>query len=133
MKILKIDHIGVAVNSINNKKNFWTNILGLKFIGTEKVKDQGVITGFLSVGESKIELIESILPNGTIAKHIEKRGEGFQHIAFQVYNINDSITKLKKNGVLLINDIPRIGANGSKIIFIHPKFSGGILVELCEF
>ena len=132
MKILKIDHIGIAVNSIENGKNFWTDILGLDFEGDEIVEAQKVKTAFFPVGKSEVELLESTAPDGPIAKFIEKKGEGIQHIAFRVENIETALAELKKKGVRLIDETPRNGAGGAKIAFLHPKATSGVLVELCE-
>jgi len=132
MKILKIDHLGIAVNSIDGRKNFWTDGLGLSLEGTETVAEQKVTTAFLPVGESEVELLESTAPDGPIAKYIEKKGEGIQHVAFQVENIEDALAELKEKDVKLIDQKPRIGAGGAKIAFLHPKATGGVLVELCE-
>jgi len=132
MKILKIDHLGVAVNSISEGKNFWTNVLGLAFEGTETVEEQKVTTAFFPVGESEVELLESTSPDGPIAKYLEKKGAGLQHIAFRVENLESALQELKHKGVRLIDEKPRHGAGGAKIAFLHPKATGGILVELCE-
>ena len=132
MKVLKIDHLGVAVNSIDDGKNFWRDILGLEFEGIETVHEQKVNTGFFPVGESEVELLESTSPDGPIAKYLEKRGEGIQHIAFRVPNLEEALQELKEKGVRLIDEKPRHGAGGAKIAFLHPKATGGVLVELCE-
>jgi methylmalonyl-CoA/ethylmalonyl-CoA epimerase len=132
MKILKIDHLGVAVNSISEGKNFWADVLGLEFEGTETVEEQKVTTAFFPVGESEVELLESTSPDGPIAKYLEKKGAGLQHIAFRVENIESALQELKDKGVRLIDEKPRHGAGGAKIAFLHPKATGGILVELCE-
>ena len=132
MEILKIDHLGIAVNSIDDGKNFWSEILGLKFQGSETVEAQKVTTAFFPVGESEVELLESTSPDGPVAKFIEKRGQGFQHIAFRVANIEEALKELKEKGIQLIDKEPRIGAGGAKIAFLHPKATGGVLVELCE-
>ena len=132
MKILKIDHLGIAVNSIEAGKSFWTGVLGLKFEGSETVAEQKVTTAFFPVGESEVELLESTAPDGPVAKYIEKRGEGIQHIAFRVENIEEALAELKEKGIRLIDEKPRTGAGGAKIAFLHPKSTNGILVELCE-
>ncbi len=132
MKILKIDHLGVAVNSIENGKDFWSGVLGLEFEGDETVAAQKVKTAFFPVGESEVELLESTAPDGPIAKFIDKKGEGIQHIAFRVENIEHALAELKEKGVRLIDQTPRIGAGGAKIAFLHPKATSGVLVELCE-
>ncbi len=132
MKILKIDHLGIAVNSIEQGKNFWTDVLGLEFAGAETVAEQKVTTAFFPVGESEVELLESTAPDGPIAKYLEKRGEGIQHVAFCVENIEEALAELKAKGIRLIDEKPRIGAGGAKIAFLHPKATQGVLVELCE-
>ncbi len=132
MKILKIDHLGIAVNSIGDGKKFWTDVLGLKFEGSETVAEQKVTTGFFPVGESEVELLESTAPDGPVAKFIEKKGEGMQHVAFRVENIEEALEELKIKGIKLIDEKPRIGAGGAKIAFLHPKSTNGVLVELCE-
>ncbi len=132
MKILKIDHIGVAVNSMDAGKKFWSEILELDFAGEETVEAQKVKTGFFPVGESEVELLESTSPDGPVAKYIEKKGPGMQHIAFLVEDIEASLAELKEKNVALIDKEPRIGAGGKKIAFLHPKATGGVLVELCQ-
>ncbi|MBC8394481.1 MAG: methylmalonyl-CoA epimerase [Deltaproteobacteria bacterium] len=132
MKILKIDHLGIAVKSIDDGKNFWTGILGLEFEGTETVEEQKVTTAFFPVGESEVELLESTADDGPVAKYIEKRGEGIQHVAFRVENIETALAELKEKGIRLIDETPRKGAGGAKIAFLHPKSTNGVLVELCE-
>lgn len=132
MKITKIDHLGIAVKSIDEGKNFWTDVLGLTFAGTDTVETQKVTTAFFPVGESEVELLESTSPDGPVAKYIEKKGEGIQHIAFRVENIEAALQELKERGIRLIDETPRIGAGGAKIAFLHPKATAGVLVELCQ-
>lgn len=132
MKLLKIDHLGIAVNSIDDGKNFWTDVLGLEFAGKETVETQKVTTAFFPVGESEVELLESTSPDGPVAKYIEKKGEGIQHIAFRVENIEEALKELKDKGIRLIDETPRLGAGGAKIAFLHPKATAGVLVELCQ-
>ncbi len=132
MKILKIDHLGIAVNSIDDGKDFWSGVLGLEFEGAETVAEQKVTTAFFPVGESEVELLESTAPDGPVAKYIEKRGQGIQHVAFRVENIEEALAELKEKGVQLIDQQPRIGAGGAKIAFLHPKATAGVLVELCQ-
>lgn len=132
MKILKIDHLGIAVNSVDEGKKFWTDVLGLSFEGAETVEEQKVTTAFFPVGESEVELLESTSPDGPVAKFIEKKGTGFQHVAFRVENIEEALAELKEKGIKLIDEKPRIGAGGAKIAFLHPKATGGVLVELCQ-
>ena len=132
MQILKIDHLGIAVNSIEQGKSFWHEILGLSFEGTETVAEQKVTTAFFPVGESEVELLESTAADGPVAKYIEKRGEGIQHIAFRVADIDAALAELKAKGIKLIDETPRRGAGGARIAFLHPKATGGVLVELCQ-
>jgi len=128
----KIDHIGIAVRNIEKTSKLLSNILGLKVVGEEIVEEQKVKVAFLPLGDSELELLESTSPEGPIARFIEKKGEGIQHIAFRVNNIEEVLEKLKKEGVKLIDEKPRYGAGGAKIAFLHPKDTNGILVELCE-
>jgi len=130
--IKKIDHIGVAVENLNEAMRLYRESLGLEIEGTEEIKEQRVKVAFIPVGESRIELIESIDPNGLIAKFIERRGEGIHHIALEVDRIEDALQKLKERGVQLIDEKPRIGAHKMKIAFLHPKSTRGVLLELCE-
>jgi methylmalonyl-CoA/ethylmalonyl-CoA epimerase len=132
MKILKIDHLGIAVNSIAQGRSFWADVLGLSFEGSETVTEQKVTTAFFPVGESEVELLESTSPDGPVAKFIEKRGQGFQHVAFRVENLEEALAELKGKGIRLIDEKPRLGAGGAKIAFLHPKDTNGVLVELCE-
>ncbi|MCR4430598.1 MAG: methylmalonyl-CoA epimerase [Tepidanaerobacteraceae bacterium] len=128
----KIDHIGIAVKNLNESLRVFEEILGLKSIGLETVTDQKVKVAFIPVGESEIELLESTEPDGAIAKFIEKNGEGIQHIAFRVDNIEKVLEDLKAQKVRLIDEKPRKGAGGARIAFIHPKATNGVLIELCE-
>jgi methylmalonyl-CoA/ethylmalonyl-CoA epimerase len=130
--IEKIDHIGIAVRSIEKTSELFSNILGLKVAGEEIVEEQKVKIAFLPLGDSELELLESTSPEGPIAKFIEKKGEGIQHIAFRVDNIEKALEKLKKEGVSLIDEKPRYGAGGAKIAFLHPKGTNGVLIELSE-
>lgn len=134
MKILQIDHLGIAVNSLEEGKTFWCDVLGLPMEGTETVEEQKVTTAFCPVGESEVELLVSTAPDGPIAKFIEKNGGkgGFQHVAFRVENIEEALAELKEKGVKLIDEKPRLGAAGCKIAFLHPKATGGVLVEISE-
>ena len=132
MKILQIDHIGIAAKSIEQVSPFWSAILGLPITARETVEEQKATTAFLPVGESEIEILESTAPEGAIAKFIESRGEGIQHIALRVENIEEALKELKEKGVRLIDEKPRRGAGGAKIAFIHPKATNGVLLELSE-
>ncbi len=129
--ISKIDHIGVAVKSIQEMISVYRDGLGLSIEGIEEVKEQKVRAAVLPIGENRIELLESTDPEGPIAKHIMKRGEGIHHIALRVENIEETMAMLIENGVSLIDSQPRMGVGGSKIAFVHPK-STKILLELVE-
>jgi len=130
--IKKVDHIGIAVKSIEEARKFYEEVLGLKVTGIEEVEEQKVKTAFIPVGESEIELLESTSEDGPVAKFIEKRGEGIHHIALQVDDIEKVLEKLKERGIVLIDEVPRYGAGGAKIAFVHPKSANGVLLELCE-
>jgi methylmalonyl-CoA/ethylmalonyl-CoA epimerase len=132
MKIKHIDHIGIAVKSIEQAGKFYTEILGLKIQDIETVAEQKVNVAFLPITDSEVELLESTAPDGPVSKYIDARGEGVQHIAFRVENIEASLEELKSKGVRLIDQTPRNGAGGAKIAFIHPKETNGVLVEICE-
>jgi methylmalonyl-CoA/ethylmalonyl-CoA epimerase len=127
-----VDHIGIAVQSIEATKKLYHDILGLDHAGSETVAEQKVTTAFFPVGDTEVELLESTAPDGPIAGFLEKRGEGVQHIAFRVANIEEALAELKAKGVRLIDEKPRRGAGGAKIAFLHPKSTYGVLVELCE-
>jgi methylmalonyl-CoA/ethylmalonyl-CoA epimerase len=132
VKILKIDHIGIAIKSITAGENFWTDALGLVCEGSETVAQQRVTTAFFPVGESEVELLEPSAADSPVAKFLEKKGEGIHHVAFQVENIEAALIELKEKGIRLIDETPRYGAGGAKIAFIHPQSTNGVLVELCE-
>ena len=132
MKILKIDHLGIAVKSIHAGEKFWTDALGMICEGSEKVELQGVTTAFFPVGESEVELLEATSEDSPVAKFLSKRGEGIHHIALRVENIEAALSELKEKGIRLIDAVPRYGAGGARIAFIHPQATGGVLVELCE-
>ena len=132
MKVLKIDHLGIAVNSMDEGKSFWSDVLGLEFAKAETIEAQKVTTGFFPVGESEVELLESTAPDGPVAKFLEKKGAGVHHVAFRVENIEEALAELKEKGIRLIDEKPRKGAGGAKIAFLHPKATNGVLVELCE-
>ena len=131
MKITKINHIGIAVNNIDEAVKLYTEVLGLKLANVEVVEDQKAKTAFIPVGETKIELIESTSPDGTIAKYIEKRGEGLHHIALEVDDISDALQTLSDKGIRLIDEKPRKGVENTSIAFLHPKATK-ILLELVE-
>ena len=132
MKISRVDHIGIAVKSIEESLKFYEGVLGIKCEGKEEVVDQNVITAFLPIGETEVELLEATSEEGSIAKFIEKRGEGLHHIAFRVDDIEKALEELRAQGIRLIDEKPRLGAGGAKIAFIHPKSSNGVLIEISE-
>ena len=132
MKVKKIDHIGIAVKNLDETMKFYADALGLKTISTEVVEDQKVRIAFIPVGDSEVELIESTSPDGPVAKFIESRGEGLQHIAFRVENIEEALQELKNKGIRLIDEKPRKGAGGAMIAFVHPKATNGVLVEITQ-
>lgn len=130
--IKKIDHIGIAVKSIDESLKFYTEALGLKCTGVEEIADQKVKTAFVPTGEGELELLESTSEDSAIAKFIEKKGEGIQHIALLVDDIEKTLEELKGKGIRLIDEKPRYGAGGAKIAFVHPKSTKGVLLELCQ-
>jgi len=132
MKILKIDHVGVAVKDADAAIKLFEGLLGLKVQGSETVPEQKVRTVFLPVGETEVELLEATAPDSPIARFLEKRGEGMQHIAFRVENIEEALAELEAKGVNLIDRQPRMEAGGKKIAFLHPRDTFGVLVELSE-
>ena len=132
MNVKKVDHIGIAVKNLDEALKFYKDILGLDCVGTEVVEEQKVKVAFLPVGDTEVELLESTAVDGPIAKFIEKKGEGIQHIAFRVDSIEAAIEEMKENGVKMIDETPRYGAGGARIAFCHPKSTGGVLVELSE-
>jgi len=132
MKPSHIEHIGIAVKSLEKSIPFYENILGLKCYVIEEVKDQKVKTAFFMVGQTKIELLESTDPEGPIGKFIEKKGEGMHHIAFAVKDINERLKEAQEKGVRLIDNESRKGAEGLNIGFLHPKSTHGVLMEFCE-
>lgn len=130
--ITHIEHIGIAVKSLEEAIPYYEKVLGLKCYNIEEVADQKVKTAFFMVGQTKIELLESTSPEGTIAKFIEKKGEGVHHIAFASDNIENELAHAKAEGVRLIDEAPRGGAEGLSIAFLHPKSTMGVLTEFCE-
>ena len=128
----KIDHIGIAVADLEKALSFYRDQLGLEYKGIEEVDEQKVRVAFFPVGESKIELLESTDPAGPVGRFIEKKGEGVHHLSFRVTDIEGKLRQLKEQGVDLIDEKPRYGAGGAKIAFLHPRSTGGVLVELCE-
>lgn len=132
MEITHIEHIGIAVKSIEEQLPYYEGVLGLKCYNIETVEDQKVKTAFFKVGQTKIELLEPTSEESTIAKFIEKRGEGVHHIAYATTNLEESLKEMDEKGVRLIDKEPRGGAEGLNIAFLHPKSTGSVLTELCE-
>jgi methylmalonyl-CoA/ethylmalonyl-CoA epimerase len=128
----KIEHIGIAVKNLEASNELFASLLGTNHYKIEEVLSEGVTTSFFKAGPNKIELLEATNPNSPIAKFIEKKGEGIHHIAFAVTDIYSEITRLKSEGFLVLNDTPKKGADNKLVVFLHPKSSNGILVELCQ-
>lgn len=132
MNITHIEHIGIAVNNLEEAIPYYENVLGLKCYAIEEVTDQKVKTAFFMVGQTKIELLESTDPEGPIGKFIEKKGPGVHHLAFAVDNVNEALTEVSAKGVQLIDKAGRKGAEGMNIGFLHPKSTLGVLTEFCS-
>lgn len=130
--VKKVDHIGIAVKNLEATLKFYEETLGLKSTGTEVVEDQKVKVAFLPIGDTEVELLESTTDDGTIAKFILKNGEGIQHMAYRVDDIEAAIAEMKEKGVRMIDEKPRYGAGGAQIAFCHPKSTSGVLIELCQ-
>jgi len=132
MKPTVIDHIGIAVKSIDDALVFWEKAMGIKCEGIEEVEEQKVKTAFLPVKETEIELLEGTSEDSPVSRFIEKKGEGIHHIAIRVDNIEEALEELRSKGIRLIDETPRVGAGGCRIAFVHPKATGGILLEISE-
>lgn len=132
MKILGIEHLGVARNKTDDFALFWNVILGLKHTGTDTVETQGVITDIYDTGCGKVELLEATNQDSPIARFLDKRGPGIHHVCFEVDDITEAIKELKENDITVIGENYTIGAEGYKVIFIHPRETGGVLIELAE-
>jgi len=132
MNMKKIEHIGIAVKNIEKGNSIYKHLLGYDHYKTEEVASEGVKTSFFTCGESKIELLEATKEDSPIAKFIEKRGEGIHHIAFSVDDIYSEIIRLKKEGFTVLNDAPKKGADNKLVVFLHPKSTAGVLIELCQ-
>ena len=132
MELTHIEHLGIEVKSLETAIPYYEEILGLKCYSIEEVADQKVKTAFFKIGQTKIELLESTSPEGTIAQFIEKRGEGIHHIAFATTGVQKALEEAESKGVRLIDKAPRKGAEGLNIAFLHPKSTMGVLTELCE-
>lgn len=132
MNIQKIEHIGIAVGNLQESITYFESVLGFKCYAIEEVSEQQVRTAFFRVGETKIELLESTDPEGPVGKFIEKRGEGVHHIAFAVDDVGSALSEAETKGVRLIDQVPRAGAEGLSIGFLHPKSTIGVLTEFCS-
>jgi methylmalonyl-CoA/ethylmalonyl-CoA epimerase len=129
---MKINHLGIATKGIDEALKFWADALGLENVHTETVEDQKVRVAMLPVGESRIELLEPTADDSPISRFLEKRGGGIHHVAVEVDDIEAALARLKQQGMRLIDETPRIGAEGCLVAFVHPSSSGGVLLELVE-
>ena len=132
MELKRVDHVGIAVKNLEEAVNFYETAIGLKAVGYETVAEQKVKVAFLPCGDSELELLESTEPDGPIARFIEKNGPGIQHVAIRVDDIEKALEELKEKGVRLIDQTPRYGAGNARIAFVHPKATGGVLLELTQ-
>lgn len=128
----KIEHIGIAVKNLNDSNNLFAKLLGVSNYKIEAVESEGVKTSFFKVGNNKIELLESTQPNSPIAKFIDRKGEGIHHIAFDVSDIKTEVKRLKEAGFTILNETPKRGADNKWVVFLHPKTTNGVLIELCQ-
>ncbi|KRD11686.1 methylmalonyl-CoA epimerase [Flavobacterium sp. Root901] len=128
----KIEHIGIAVKNMNDANELFEKLLGVPSYKEETVESEGVLTSFFQTGTNKIELLTATNPESPIAKFLEKKGEGIHHIAFDVEDIHAEISRLKNEGFVLINETPKKGADNKLVVFLHPKNTNGVLVELCQ-
>ena len=132
MKIIGIEHLGIAVSSIDDSAPFWKHVLNIPLRSTETVEKEKVTTEIYDTGNGKVELLEPSSKPSPIDKFLEKRGQGIHHVCLEVDDIKQAINELKEKNIRIINDEPSIGAEGYKVVFIHPKSTGGVLVELAE-
>ncbi len=132
MKILGIEHIGIAVKDLDTNASFWKHVLKISHKGTETVAQEGVTTDIYDTGSGKVELLKSTVSGSVIEKFLENRGEGIHHVCFEVDDINKAIIELNELNIDVISDRPTVGAEGYKVVFIHPKSTGGVLVELAQ-
>ncbi len=130
--MLKVEHIGIAVKSLSASVPLFEKLLGSSCYKTETVDSENVSTAFFSQGETKIELLESTTPEGVISRHIERRGEGIHHLAFEVADIEKEMARLQSEGFTLLSDVPKKGADNKLVCFLHPKGTNGVLIELCQ-
>jgi len=130
--IEKIDHLGIAVKNLDEAIKFYEEVLGLACSGVEEVPEQKVKVAFFPLGDSKLELLQSMSPDGPVAKFIEAKGEGIHHVAMRVCGLEGKMEEMQEKGARLIDKAPRYGAGNARIAFVHPKSTGGVLLELCE-
>ena len=130
--MLKVEHIGIAVKSLSSSVPLYEKLLNSQCYKTESVETEKVNTAFFRQGETKIELLESSVPDGVIARYIDKKGEGIHHIAFEVSDIESEMIRLQKEGFVLLDEVPKKGADNKLICFLHPKNINGVLIELCQ-
>ena len=130
--MLKVEHIGIAVKDFNTSITLFEKLLNTSCYKTETVTGENVNTAFFKQGETKIELLESITSDGVIAKFIDKKGEGIHHIAFEVTDIESEMKRLQDEGFILLNEVPKQGADNKLVCFLHPKNTNGVLIELCQ-
>ncbi|MFT4698499.1 MAG: methylmalonyl-CoA/ethylmalonyl-CoA epimerase [Flavobacteriaceae bacterium] len=128
----KIEHLGIAVKDLKAANKVYESLFGYTHYKTETIESEGVRTSFFKCGDNKIELLEATTDDSPIAKFIEKRGEGIHHVAFAVKDINAEINRLKKEGFIILNEKPKKGADNKLVVFIHPKSTNGVLIELCQ-
>jgi methylmalonyl-CoA epimerase len=128
----KINHVAIAVNNLEEVAKFYQNVLGLKLTNVEVVTAQKTKAGFFKIGESNIELVQPSEPDSPLVKFLETKGQGIHHICFEVDNIESAVKALQEKGAIMIDQKPRPGAHNTKVAFIHPKSSIGVLIELCE-
>jgi methylmalonyl-CoA/ethylmalonyl-CoA epimerase len=131
-KMLKIEHIGIAVKDLSQSETLFEKLLGAASYKREAVESEGVTTSFFKIGDNKIELLEATNPDSVIAKFIEKKGEGVHHIAFDVADIHAEMQRLQQEGFVLLNETPKRGADNKLVCFLHPKTTNGVLIELCQ-
>ncbi len=129
---MKIEHLGIAIKNLENSDNLFAKLFGKSNYKQESVEREGVTTSFYQLGESKIELLEATNPESPIAKFIDKKGEGIHHVAFGVEDIRAEIERLKAEGFVFISEEPKDGADNKLVVFLHPKSTNGVLVELCQ-
>lgn len=130
--MIRVEHIGIAVKSLTDSIPLFEKMLNANCYKTELVESEHVQTAFFQKGETKLELLESTTPDGVIAKFVEKKGEGMHHIAFEVADILSEMERLKKEGFLLLNEVPKKGADNKLVAFLHPKTTNGVLIEICQ-